>query len=193
MYPRLSCLRSFLPWLFQVLCIPKETASYAEAPCVFPNCSPFPLPRGRHSQKVGYLIQGPTFMLLLLICRDISSSYIGYSFPFFRPHMLKVAFCTNLPAVFFSCHTVFRDLSVLIPVAVVHLFNCCVVLHWGSQLQSFIRFCCEEPLLHLQFLTVANNAAVGSRCTRVSWARRQGFLGCVPRRVTPVGGLCSSL
>ena len=103
MYPRLSCLRSFLPWLFQVLCIPKETASYAEAPCVFPDFSPFPLPlpRGRYYQKMGYLIQGPAFMLLLLICRDISSSYIGYSFPFFRPHILKVAFCTNLPAVFF--------------------------------------------------------------------------------------------
>ena len=65
----------------------------------------------------------------------------------------------------------------LIPVAVVHLFNCCVILHWGSQLQSFIRFCCEEPLFHLQFLTVTNNAAVGTPCTCLPGLAGKGFSG----------------
>lgn len=142
MYPRLSPLKSFCPGYFRSSSF-LETASYAEAPCVFPDFSPFPLPRGRHSQKMGYLIQGPASMLLPLIYRDICMSYIGSSLPFFRPRIVKVAFCTDLSAAF-SCCTVFGDLSVSIPVALVHLFNCCVILRWVSQRQSSIRFCCVK-------------------------------------------------
>lgn len=86
--------------MYKVLFILKETASYAEALCVFPDFSPFPFPRGRHAQKTS-----SRGLLLLLTCRDICMSYVGYSFPFFQPHILKVAFRTDLSAVF-SCCTV---------------------------------------------------------------------------------------